>query len=109
MQILVFLHLLNLEREIFESDLPGLSLDFNNMETTKCPKISFIHLEIEGEPKTYKPYLNNYFRDSLVLELYWENTIEFKFNESIKQLEKLSVLSLFKKYFSKKLRMLLKK
>ena len=53
--------------------------------------------------------LNNYFRDSLVLELYWENTIEFKFNESIKQLEKLSVLSLFKKYFSKKLRMLLKK
>ena len=54
---------INLEREIFESDLPGLSLDFNNMETTKCPKISFIHLEIEGEPKTYKPYLNNYFRD----------------------------------------------
>ena len=53
--------------------------------------------------------LNNYFRDSLVLELYWENTIEFKFNESIQQLEKLSVLSLFKKYFSKKLRMLLKK
>ena len=53
--------------------------------------------------------LNNYFRDSLVLELYWENTIEFKFNESIQQLEKLSVLSLFKKYFSKKLRILLKK
>ena len=53
--------------------------------------------------------LNNYFRDSLVLELYWENTIEFKFNESVQQLEKLSVLSLFKKYFSKKLRMLLKK
>ena len=53
--------------------------------------------------------LNNYFRDSLVLELHWENTIEFKFNESIQQQEKLSVLSLFKKYFSKKLRMLLKK
>ena len=27
--------------------------------------------------------LNNYFRDSLVLELYWENTIEFKFNDEI--------------------------
>ena len=53
--------------------------------------------------------LNNYFRDSLVLELHWENTIEFKFNENIQQLEKLSILSLFKKYFSKKLRMLLKK
>ena len=53
--------------------------------------------------------LNNYFRDSLLLELYWENTIEFKFNENIQQLEKLSVLSLFKKYFSKKIRMLLKK
>ena len=53
--------------------------------------------------------LNNYFRDSLLLELHWENTIEFKFNENIQQLEKLSVLSLFKKYFSKKIRMLLKK
>ena len=53
--------------------------------------------------------LNNYFRDSLLLELHWENTIEFKFNENIQQLEKLSVLSLFKKYFSEKIRMLLKK
>ena len=53
--------------------------------------------------------LNNYFRDSLLLELYWENTIEFKFSENIQQLEKLSVLSLVKKYLSKKIRMLLKK
>ena len=53
--------------------------------------------------------LNNYFRDSLLLELYWENTIEFRLKENIQNYEKLSNFSLFKKYFQKKLRMLLKK
>ena len=53
--------------------------------------------------------LNNYFRDSLLLELHWENTIEFKLKENNEKYENISILSLFKKYFSKKLRMLLKK
>ena len=53
--------------------------------------------------------LNNYFRDSLLLELYWENTIEFRLTENIQNYAKLSNFSLFKKYFQKKLRMLLKK
>ena len=53
--------------------------------------------------------LNNYFRDSLLLELHWENTIEFKLNQNSQKYENISILSLFKKYFSKKFRMLLKK
>ena len=53
--------------------------------------------------------LNNYFRDSLLLELHWENTIEFKLNENNEKYENISILSLFKKYFSKKFRMLIKK
>ena len=53
--------------------------------------------------------LNNYFRDSLLLELHWENTIEFKLSENNEKYENISILSLFKKYFSKKLRMMLKK
>ena len=54
---------ISLKKEIFEGDLSDLSLDFTNMEISKCPKISFMHLEIEEEPKSYKPYLNNYFKD----------------------------------------------
>lgn len=53
--------------------------------------------------------LNNYFRDSLLLELYWENSIEFKLEEKINDKEKFSNLNLIKKYFSKKIRMILKK
>ena len=53
--------------------------------------------------------LNNYFRDSLLLELHWENSVEFKLNENNEKYQNISILSLFKKYFSKKLRMLLKK
>ena len=51
---------IRLEREIFEDDLTDLSLDFKNKEITKCPKISFLHFEIGGEPKTYKPYQINF-------------------------------------------------
>jgi ubiquinone/menaquinone biosynthesis C-methylase UbiE len=53
--------------------------------------------------------LNEIFRKSLVLELYWEDTISYNINKDIKNtIEKISVLNLLKKYFSKKLRMLFK-
>ena len=53
--------------------------------------------------------LNNYFRDSLLLELHWEDSIEFKLEEKLNDEEKISNLNLIKKYFSKKIRMILKK
>ena len=53
--------------------------------------------------------LNKIFRKSLVLELYWEDKINYKINEIVKKnIDKISILNLFKKYFSKRLRMLIK-
>ena len=53
--------------------------------------------------------LNKIFRKSLVLELFWEQTIEYKMNENVeKNINKISILYLLKKYFSKRLRMLFK-
>jgi hypothetical protein len=52
--------------------------------------------------------LLKYFRQSLVIELFWENSIEFNIiKKDLKNYEKISRLSLVRKYFSKLLRNLL--
>ena len=50
------------------------------------------------------------FRESLVLELVWENKIEYKINNQIRfdNFKKISFLKLIKKYFSKLIRLNLK-
>ncbi len=51
--------------------------------------------------------LNKIFRKSFVLELFWENNIDYVLSDHIDDdFEKISVLMLLKKYFSKRLRML---
>ena len=53
--------------------------------------------------------LNDYFRESLVIELFWEDSIEFNIVENNPKIsEKISTLNLLKKYFSKKIRSILK-
>ena len=53
--------------------------------------------------------LNEYFRESLVIELSWEDSIKFKMVEdNLKTPVKISILNLLKKYFSKKIRLLIK-
>ena len=53
--------------------------------------------------------LNNYFRESLVLELSWQDRIEFEIiNKAFNPTDKISILKLFKKYFSKRIRMIFK-
>jgi len=53
--------------------------------------------------------LSKYFRQSLVLELFWENSIEFKFVEKNKlDFEKISRLTLVRKFFSKLIRNLIR-
>ncbi len=48
---------------------------------------------------------NEYFRESLVIELFWDETIEFEKNKIDPiQKKKISILNLFKKYFSKRFR-----
>ena len=49
--------------------------------------------------------LHKYFRKSLVLELHWENEINFSFDEkSISNAEKISRMTLLRKFISKKIR-----
>ena len=51
--------------------------------------------------------LNKIFRKSFILELFWEKNIDYVFNNHVvEKFEKISVLMLLKKYFSKRLRML---
>ena len=53
--------------------------------------------------------LNEIFRTSLVLELIWEDSINYIVNQSMEStFKKISVLNLLQKYFSKRLRMLFK-
>ena len=44
------------------------------------------------------------FKSSLILELYWENKIDYDFVESDTSFEKLSLIRLLRKFFSKKIR-----
>lgn len=50
-------------QEIYKEQLDEFKIDFENLSKNTCPKISFLKLEIEQVPKTYKKYLNNYFVD----------------------------------------------
>ena len=54
--------------------------------------------------------IDNYFRESMVLELYWEEKIDYVIDDSIRNLnmKKLSFFKIMKKYFSKKIRSFLK-
>jgi len=48
--------------------------------------------------------LRKNFKNSFVLELYWENKIEYEFYNNQKDFQKFSLLTLFRKFFSKKIR-----
>ena len=53
--------------------------------------------------------LSKYFRQSLILELFWENSIEYQIKQnSDTNFEKISRLKLFKKFISKLLRKTIK-
>ncbi len=47
--------------EIYEKDIKLLNLDFKNLSTDSCPKISFLEIEINHEIAPYQTYLENYF------------------------------------------------
>ena len=53
--------------------------------------------------------LSKYFRQSLILELFWENSIEFDLVKNDQyQLEKISRITLLRKFFSKLIRNLIR-
>ena len=53
----------DLNQEVFTDKLDELQLDFENLSKSTCPKISFLKLEIDQIPETYKNSLDSYFKD----------------------------------------------
>jgi phenylalanyl-tRNA synthetase beta chain len=60
---LAVFYTIDFHQEIYKEQLDEFKIDFENLSKNICPKISFLKLEIEQVPKTYKKYLNNYFVD----------------------------------------------
>jgi len=50
-------------QEVHTEKLNKLQLDFENLSKNTCPNISFLKLEIDQVPETYKNSLDNYFTD----------------------------------------------
>ena len=94
---------------VFENKKDHLwHMDFDDVENKLLISKKVQYFEPVLTVSTIKK-LNGVFRSSLVLELIWEDTINYIVNQSTEDtFKKLSVLNLFKKYFSKRLRMLFK-
>ena len=89
---------------VFENKKDHLwHMDFNDVDSklTISKKLQFI------EPILTVSMLQEFrknFKNSLILELYWENKIDYDFIENDQNFKKLSLITLFKKFFSKKIR-----
>ena len=94
---------------VFENKKDHLwHMDFDDVENKLLISKKVQYFEPVLTVSTIKK-LNGVFRSSLVLELIWEDTINYIVNQSTEDtFKKISVLNLFKKYFSKRLRMLFK-
>jgi ubiquinone/menaquinone biosynthesis C-methylase UbiE len=89
----------NLVFENKKDHLWHMEFDDNRNQLIVSKKIQFIEpiLTVSSAKKFLK-----YFRQSLVLELLWENSIEFEIQDkNFNNLEKISRLTLFRKFFSK--------
>jgi phenylalanyl-tRNA synthetase beta chain len=60
---LAVFYTVDLNQEVFTERINELQLDFENLSESNCPKISFLKLEIDQVPETYKNFLDNYFTD----------------------------------------------
>ena len=91
----------NLVFENKKAHIWQMDFDDDNSKLLISKKLQFI------EPILTVSMLQQFrknFKSSLILELYWENKIDYDFVESDKSFEKLSLIRLFKKFFSKKIR-----
>ena len=92
----------NLVFENKKNHLWHMEFDDDKNQLIVSEKIQFLEpiLTVSSSKKFLK-----YFRQSLVLELFWENSIEFNIKKSeLNNYEKLSRLSLLRKFLSKLLR-----
>ena len=89
----------NLVFENKKDHLWHMEFDDNENELIISKKIQF--LEPMVTVSSIKK-LSKYFRQSLILELYWENSIEFKkIEKNLENYKKISRLTLVRKFFSK--------
>ena len=94
---------------VFENKKDHLwHMDFDDVENKLLISNKVQYFEPVLTVSTIKK-LNEVFRTSLVLELIWEDSINYIVNQSTEDtFKKISVLNLLKKYFSKRLRMFFK-
>ena len=94
---------------VFENEKDHLwHMDFDDVENKLVVSKKVQYFEPVLTVSTIKK-LNEVFRTSLVLELIWEDSINYIVNKSTEgAFKKISVLNLLRKYFSKRLRMLFK-
>jgi ubiquinone/menaquinone biosynthesis C-methylase UbiE len=96
----------NLVFENKNDHLWHMEFDDINYELVVSKKIQYLEpiITVSSAKKFLK-----YFRQSLVLELYWENSIDFKIINKNYEIDKnINRLSLFRKFFSKLLRNLIR-
>ena len=91
----------NLVFENKKDHLWHMDFDDVNLKLLISKKIQFLNpiLTVSTIQK-----LRNNFRNSFVLELYWENKIDYNFVENNPNFQKFNLLSLTKKFISKKIR-----
>ena len=94
---------------VFENKKDHLwHMDFDDVENKLLISKKVQYFEPVLTVATVKK-MNEVFRTSFVLELFWEDVIDYKINKDKKNtFIKISVLNLLKKYFSKRFRMLYK-
>jgi len=80
--------------------------ELNSLIVSKKNQILEPFLSVSSAKK-----LENIFRESLIIEIYWKDKIEFQLDDELelKTTRQISFLSLVKKYFSKKIRRLFSK
>ena len=96
----------NLVFENKKDHLWHMEFDDDKNQLTISKKIQFLEpvLTVSSAKKFLK-----YFRQSLVLELFWENSIEFNIvDKNLDNYKKISRFSLFRKFFSKLLRSIIR-
>jgi phenylalanyl-tRNA synthetase beta chain len=60
---LAVFYTVNFNQEIYTEKIEDFKIDFENQSESICPQISFLKLEIDKVPETYKNSLDKYFTD----------------------------------------------
>ena len=92
---------------VFENKKDHLwHMDFNDVDSKLTISKKLQYMEPILTVSMLQEFRRN-FKNSLILELYWENKIDYDFIENDQNFKKLSLTSLFRKFFSKKIRSIL--